>query len=134
MNLSRETEFYGAMDGASKFVRGDAIAGLIITAVNLIGGVLMGVTHGMSFLDSIRTYSILSVGDGLVSQIPALVIATTAGVLVTKTTSEDSLGDEISGQLFRSNRPIYIGAGILSVIAMMPGTSQSCRFWAWPAA
>ncbi len=119
--LSRETEFYGAMDGASKFVRGDAIAGLIITAVNLIGGVLMGVTHGMSFLDSIRTYSILSVGDGLVSQIPALVIATTAGVLVTKTTSEDSLGDEISGQLFRSNRPIYIGAGILSVIAMMPG-------------
>ena len=119
--LSRETEFYGAMDGASKFVRGDAIAGLIITAVNLIGGVLMGVTHGMSFLDSIRTYSILSVGDGLVSQIPALVIATTAGVLVTKTTSDDSLGDEISGQLFRSNRPIYIGAGILSVIALMPG-------------
>jgi len=119
--LSRETEFYGAMDGASKFVRGDAIAGLIITAVNLVGGVLMGVTHGMSFLDSIRTYSILSVGDGLVSQIPALVIATTAGVLVTKTTSEDSLGDEISGQLFRSNRPIYIGAGILSVIALMPG-------------
>jgi len=119
--LSRETEFYGAMDGASKFVRGDAIAGLIITGVNLIGGVLMGVTHGMSFLDSIRTYSILSVGDGLVSQIPALVIATTAGVLVTKTTSDDSLGDEISGQLFRSNRPIYIGAGILSVIALMPG-------------
>ena len=119
--LSRETEFYGAMDGASKFVRGDAIAGLIITGVNLIGGVLMGVTHGMSFVDSIRTYSILSVGDGLVSQIPALVIATTAGVLVTKTTSEDSLGDEISGQLFRSNRPIYIGAGILSVIALMPG-------------
>ena len=119
--LSRETEFYGAMDGASKFVRGDAIAGLIITGVNLIGGVLMGVTHGMSFLDSVRTYSILSVGDGLVSQIPALVIATTAGVLVTKTTSDDSLGDEISGQLFASQRPIYIGAGILSVIAMMPG-------------
>ena len=119
--LSRETEFYGAMDGASKFVRGDAIAGLIITGVNLIGGVLMGVTHGMSFLESIRKYSILSIGDGLVSQIPALVIATTAGVLVTKTTSDDSLGDEISGQLLRSNRPIYIGAGILSVIALMPG-------------
>ncbi|MDA1231679.1 MAG: flagellar biosynthesis protein FlhA [Planctomycetota bacterium] len=119
--LSRETEFYGAMDGASKFVRGDAIAGLIITGVNLVGGVMMGVTHGMSLLESIRTYSILSVGDGLVSQIPALVIATTAGVLVTKTTSDDSLGDEIGGQLFRSNRPIYIGSGILSVIAMMPG-------------
>ena len=119
--LSRETEFYGAMDGASKFVRGDAVAGLIITGVNLVGGVLMGVTHGMSFLESVRTYSILSVGDGLVTQIPALVIATTAGVLVTKTTSGDSLGDEISGQLFRSQRPIYIGAGILSVIALMPG-------------
>lgn len=119
--LSRETEFYGAMDGASKFVRGDVIAGLIITGVNLVGGVMMSVTHGMSFLESIRTYSILSVGDGLVSQIPALVIATTAGVLVTKTTSDDSLGDEIGGQLFRSNRPIYIGAGILSIIALMPG-------------
>ncbi len=119
--LSRETEFYGAMGGASKFVRGDAVAGLIITAVNLVGGVLMGVTQGMSFLESVRTYSILSVGDGLVTQIPALVIATTAGVLVTKTTSDDSLGDEISGQMFRSQRPIYIGAGILSVIALMPG-------------
>ena len=119
--LSSETEFYGAMDGASKFVRGDAIAGWIITGVNLVGGVLMGVTNGMSFYDSIQTYSILSVGDGLVSQIPALVIATTAGVLVTKTASDDSLGDEIGGQLFNSNRPVYIGAGILSVIAMMPG-------------
>jgi len=119
--LSSETEFYGAMDGASKFVRGDAIAGLIITGVNLVGGVLMGVTHGMSFGESIRTYSILSVGDGLVSQIPALVIATTAGVLVTKTASDDSLGDEIGGQLFSSNRPVYIGAGIMSVIALMPG-------------
>ena len=119
--LSSETEFYGAMDGASKFVRGDAIAGLIITGVNLVGGVLMGVTHGMSFMESIRTYSILSVGDGLVTQIPALVIATTAGILVTKTASDDSLGDEIGGQLFRSNRPVYIGAGILSIIGLMPG-------------
>jgi len=119
--LSSETEFYGAMDGASKFVRGDAIAGLIITAVNLIGGVITGVMNGLSFSESIRIYSILSVGDGLVSQIPALVIATTAGVLVTKTTSDDSLGDEIRGQIFRSERPIWIGAGILAVIAMMPG-------------
>jgi flagellar biosynthesis protein FlhA len=75
----------------------------------------------MSFGDSVHTYSILSVGDGLVSQIPALVIATTAGVLVTKTASDDSLGDEIGGQLFNSNRPVYIGAGILFVIALMPG-------------
>ncbi len=119
--LSRETEFYGAMDGASKFVRGDAIAGLIITGVNLVGGVIMGVVNGKTLIESIRTYSILSVGDGLVTQIPALVIATTAGVLVTKTTSDDSLGDEIQGQLFKSDRPIWIGAAILALIAMMPG-------------
>ncbi|MBL8812776.1 MAG: FHIPEP family type III secretion protein [Planctomycetaceae bacterium] len=119
--LSRETEFYGAMDGASKFVRGDAIAGLIITGVNLVGGVIMGVVNGKTLVESIRTYSILSVGDGLVTQIPALVIATTAGVLVTKTTSDDSLGDEIQGQLFKSERPIWIGAAILALIAMMPG-------------
>lgn len=119
--LSRETEFYGAMDGASKFVRGDAIAGLIITGVNLVGGVIMGVVNGLSFSQSIRTYSILSVGDGLVTQIPALVIATTAGILVTKTTSDDSLGDEIGGQLFHSRRAIWVGAGILGLIALMPG-------------
>ncbi len=119
--LASETEFYGAMDGASKFVRGDAIAGLIITAVNLIGGMIIGMTNGLSFVESIRTYSILTVGDGLVSQIPALIIATTSGVLVTKTSSDDSLGDEIRGQMFRSDRPIMIGAGILAVVALMPG-------------
>jgi len=119
--LSRETEFYGAMDGASKFVRGDAIAGLIITGVNLVGGIIMGMVNGMSFAQSVRTFSILSVGDGLVTQIPALVIATTAGILVTKTTSDDSLGDEIGGQLFHSRRSIWVGAGMLALIALMPG-------------
>ncbi len=119
--LSAETEFYGAMDGASKFVRGDAIAGLIITAVNLVGGVIIGMTNGLSFVDSIKTYSILTVGDGLVSQIPALVIATTSGVLVTKTSSDESLGDEIREQMFKNDRPIWLGAGILTVVTMMPG-------------
>ncbi len=119
--LASETEFYGAMDGASKFVRGDAIAGLIITAVNLIGGVIIGMTNRLSFVDSIKTYSILTVGDGLVSQIPALIIATTSGILVTKTSSDDSLGDEIRGQMFRSDRPIMIGSGILAIVALMPG-------------
>ena len=119
--LAQETEFYGAMDGASKFVRGDAIAGLIITAVNLVGGAIIGMTNGIGFVDSIKTYSILTVGDGLVSQIPALIIATTSGVLVTKTSSDDSLGDEIRGQMFRSDRPIFIGAGILAIVALMPG-------------
>ena len=102
-------------------MRGDAIAGLIITGVNLIGGIIMGVVNGMSFSQSVRTFSILSVGDGLVTQIPALVIATTAGILVTKTTSDDSLGDEIGGQLFTSRRSIWVGAGILGLIALMPG-------------
>lgn len=119
--LSHETEFYGAMDGASKFVRGDAIAGLIITAVNLIGGVIIGMMDGLSFVESIGKYSILTVGDGLVSQIPALIIATTSGVLVTKTSSEESLGDEIRVQMLKSDRPIWIGAAILSSVALMPG-------------
>ena len=121
LELSRETEFYGAMDGASKFVRGDSIAGLIITVVNLLGGVVMGMTEGLSFADSVTTYSILTVGDGLVSQIPALVIATTAGFLVTKTTSDNSLGEEINTQLLHSKQPLWIGATVLGAMALIPG-------------
>jgi len=123
--LSNEAEFYGAMDGASKFVRGDAIAGLIITAVNLLGGVVIGMTDGLSFVNSISKYSILTIGDGLVSQIPALIIATTAGILVTKTNSEESLSEEIRGQMLATSRPVWLGAGILAVIALMPGIPTS---------
>ncbi|MCA9027236.1 MAG: FHIPEP family type III secretion protein [Planctomycetaceae bacterium] len=120
-SLARETDFYGSMDGAGKFVRGDAIAGLIITAVNLIGGVVIGMTDGLGFLESMRTYSILTVGDGLVSQIPALIIATTAGILVTKTSSNSDLGQEISTQILRNERPLWTGAAMLAVLAVMPG-------------
>ena len=120
-SLTRETDFYGSMDGAGKFVRGDAIAGLIITAVNLVGGVVIGVTDGLSFVDSMRTYSILTVGDGLVSQIPALIIATTAGILVTKSTSDSDLGDEIGDQILRNERPLWTGAAMLAVLALLPG-------------
>ena len=119
--LAREAEFYGAMDGASKFVRGDAIAGLIITAINLLGGVLMGITHGLSLGASLQTYSVLTVGDGLISQIPALIIATTAGILTTKTNSEDSLGDEIGRQLFSNHKVLGIGAAVLALLAITPG-------------
>lgn len=119
--LAQETEFYGAMDGASKFVRGDAIAGLLITAINLIGGVILGVSRGMSLTGSITTYSILTVGDGLISQIPALVIATSAGILVTKTTSESNLSQEIENQLFNQERPLWFGAGVLGAMALVPG-------------
>ncbi|MCS6876649.1 MAG: flagellar biosynthesis protein FlhA, partial [Aquificaceae bacterium] len=93
--LVRESEFYGTMDGASRFVRGDAIAAIIITAVNLIGGLIIGLTKGMPLAEAIRTYSILTIGDGLITQIPALITATAAGILVTKATSESSLGQEI---------------------------------------
>jgi len=119
--LAQETEFYGSMDGAGKFVRGDAIAGLIITGINLVGGVLLGVSNGLTVWEAITRYSILTVGDGLVSQIPALVIAISAGILVTKATTDISLGDEIGDQLFANNRPLLFGAAILSAIALTPG-------------
>lgn len=119
--LLREAEFYGAMDGASKFVRGDAIAGLIITAINLIGGFVIGLTRNMTFAQSFRTFSILSIGDGLISQIPALIIATASGILVTKATTQTSLGVEIGAQVTMSPRPLFVGALILLVLALAPG-------------
>jgi flagellar biosynthesis protein FlhA len=119
--LGREMEFYGSMDGASKFVRGDAIAGLIITAINLFGGAILGVSRGMSFAESIHTYSVLSIGDGLISQIPALIVATTAGILVTKNTSEANLGQEIGKQLFSNDRPLWMASGMFFLLAMVPG-------------
>ena len=120
-HLLREAEFYGAMDGASKFVRGDAIAGLAITAVNLVGGVIIGLTHNMTIVQAIQTYSILSVGDGLVSQIPALIVATASGILVTKATSQTSLGQEISGQAASNPRPLAVAAVIIGCLALAPG-------------
>jgi len=120
-HLMHEAEFHGAMDGASKFVRGDAIAGLIITAINLIGGVILGLSRGMDLSEAIRTYSILSVGDGLVSQIPALIVATASGILVTKATSQSSLGEEIGLQFTAHPRSLMVGGGILAALALMPG-------------
>jgi flagellar biosynthesis protein FlhA len=119
--LLRESEFYGTMDGASKFVRGDAIAGIIITAVNLIGGIIIGLTRGMSVTQAVSTYSVLTIGDGLVSQIPALIIATTAGILVTKATSQTNLGQEITEQFMSSPRPMQITAMILVALSLAPG-------------
>lgn len=120
-SLNLETEFYGSMDGAGKFVRGDAIAGLVITAINLIGGIVIGMMNGMSVTDAIHTYSTLTIGDGLISQIPGLIIATTAGILVTKATSSTSLGSEIGNQVTRHSRPLIAGAVILAALALVPG-------------
>ena len=120
-HLMREAEFHGAMDGASKFVRGDAVAGLIITAINLVGGVVLGLLRNMTIGQALHTYSILTVGDGLVSQIPALIVATAAGILVTKATSHTSLGHEIGSQFMMNPRPLVIGAVILLGLGLVPG-------------
>jgi len=120
-SLVRETEFHGAMDGASKFVRGDAVAALVITFINMIGGILIGLSRGQPLLEATRTYSILTVGDGLISQIPGLIVATAAAMLVTKASSSTSLGDEIRDQVTASPRPLYVGAAILLGLGLMPG-------------
>jgi len=119
--VAREAEFHGAMDGAAKYVRGDAIAGLIITAINLIGGVAFATWKGMSIAEAVERYSKLTIGDGLVSQLPALLVSTAAAILVTKDTSERSLGSALLGQLSSSAQAGKIAAGMLGVIALLPG-------------
>ncbi|MCB9365986.1 MAG: flagellar biosynthesis protein FlhA [Calditrichaeota bacterium] len=120
--ISREADFYGAMDGASKFVRGDAVAGLLITAINIIGGFAVGMLQqGMSWQEAASTFTILTVGDGLVSQIPALLISVAAGIIVTRAASESNLGADITGQLLGHPRAIYIASGVLAFFAFTPG-------------
>ncbi len=119
--VSTEAEFYGAMDGASKFVRGDAIAGLIITALNLVGGVAIASMGGMSLAEAGRTYSMLTIGDGLVSQIPALFISVAAGVLVTRENSESSLGPSLLNQVSAHPRATAIASGTMFAIGLLPG-------------
>jgi flagellar biosynthesis protein FlhA len=120
--ISRESEYYGAMDGANKFVRGDAIAGIIITLINIIGGLAIGVFQNkMSFGEAAQTYTLLTIGDGLVSQIPALVISTAAGIIVTRAGSESSIGLEIGSQLLLKPKALGVAAGILFTFALMPG-------------
>ena len=119
--IVKESEFYGAMDGASKFIRGDAKAGLIITAVNLVGGIAMGCTHGMTVTNAIKTYSILSIGDGLVSQIPSLIISVSSGFLVTKTSSNGSVGQDLSRQFLKAGQPLTTAAVIIGAMAFVPG-------------
>lgn len=123
--LSRESQFYGAMDGAMKFVKGDAIAGIIITIINILGGLVIGVAmHGMSFGAAVQTYSILTIGNGLVAQIPALLISISAGMVVTRVASEDentNLGQDIAQQIIRQPKAIGVVAAILFVMALIPG-------------
>ena len=119
--IVQESEFYGAMDGASKFIRGDAKAGIIITVVNLIGGIIMGYSHGMTVATAIKTYSILSIGDGLVSQIPSMIISISSGFLVTKISSKHSVSQDLSRQFLRTSQPLMIASFIIAAMALVPG-------------
>jgi flagellar biosynthesis protein FlhA len=120
--IEKEADFYGAMDGASKFVRGDAMAGVLITGINLIGGFVIGVVQmGLSPEDSVQRFSLLSVGDGLVSQIPALLISAAAGILVTRSGSEAGLGEDFTRQLLSNSRTVMMTGVMLWVMVLVPG-------------
>jgi len=120
--ISREAEYYGAMDGANKFVRGDAIAGIIITLANIIGGLAIGVfQNNMSFANAAQTYTLLTIGDGLVTQIPALIISTSAGIIVSRAGAASSLGAEITSQILYQPRAIGITAVVLFGFGIIPG-------------
>ena len=120
--ITREADFYGSMDGASKFVRGDAMAAVMITGINLIGGIVMGVmVHHMGFSQAINTYSMLTVGDGLAAQIPALLISVATGILVTRSGAQRDLGSEIAGQLLSQQRAPMVAGSVICAFALVPG-------------
>lgn len=120
--IAQEADYYGSMDGASKFVRGDAIAGLVITAINIIGGLIIGTLQmGMPVLEAATTYTILTIGDGLVSQIPALLISTAAGIVVSRAGRESDIGKEITGQVLVNPKALLTVAGVLMVLGFVPG-------------
>jgi type III secretion protein V len=124
--IQKESQLYGAMDGAMKFVKGDAIAGIVIILINVVGGMIIGVTlNGMTGLEAAQTYSLLSIGDGLVSQIPALLISITAGIITTRvsndTGADSNLGSEISGQIMKQPKALMIAAAFLMGMAIVPG-------------
>ena len=120
--IEQEANFYGAMDGASKFVRGDAIAGIIIVFVNIIGGLIIGVLQmNMPLAEAARNYTLLTIGDGLVTQVPALIVSTAAGMLVTRTAASTELGEEVKAQLFMQPRAIATAAIMLFIFALVPG-------------
>ncbi|WP_233803944.1 flagellar biosynthesis protein FlhA [Paraburkholderia sp. HP33-1] len=120
--VSQEAEFYGSMDGASKFVRGDAIAGLLIMVINIVGGLIVGmVQHDMSFAAAGKNYTLLTIGDGLVAQIPSLVISTAAGVIVSRVATNEDIGTQLTGQLFTNPRVLMITGCILVLMGLIPG-------------
>lgn len=121
--IEREADFYGAMDGASKFTRGDAVAGIIITLINILGGLLVGVLQkNLGFGQAAKIYTMLTIGDGLLAQIPALIISTAAGIVVTRSTkAEEHMGEQMTGQLFSNYRAVMIAAAVVALLALVPG-------------
>src|SRR5689334_5669424 len=138
--LAAEAEFYGAMDGASRFTQRDAIASILITGINILAGFLIGVLqHGMDLGRAAETYTVLTIGDGLVTVIPALMISISAGLIVTRASSDASLGAEFHKQIFRNSQPLLLGAGVLCALALLPsmpkvpflGLGSGVGFAAW---
>ena len=120
--IERESDFYGAMDGASKFVKGDAIAAIIITLINVVVGLLIGVVqHNMTLASAAAKYTILTVGDGLISQIPALIVSVAAGMVVTRAASEKAFSEDINTQLLVQPKPLYIASALMALLALIPG-------------
>ncbi|MBW8078149.1 MAG: flagellar biosynthesis protein FlhA [Gallionella sp.] len=120
--ISQEADFYGAMDGASKFVRGDAVAGIIILLINIIGGLIVGVLqHNLDIATAAKYYTLLTIGDGLVAQIPALVISTAAGVVVSRVASDENIGQQLVGQLFKQPQIIMLTGAIIGMMGLIPG-------------
>ena len=120
--IAQEADFYGSMDGASKFVRGDAVAGLLITVVNIVGGLLIGVLqHDLSFTNAAHTYVLLAIGDGLVAQIPALVISTAAGVTVSRANTEQDVGQQMISQLFVNPQVLLLSGAVMALLGLVPG-------------
>jgi len=120
--IVQEADFYGSMDGASKFVRGDAVAGILILLINIVGGLIIGmVQHDLAFADAIQKYTLLTIGDGLVAQIPSLLLSTAAAIIVTRVSSETDMGQQVMTQLFDDPRALAVAAGVLFVMGVIPG-------------
>ncbi|NLY13613.1 MAG: flagellar biosynthesis protein FlhA [Gammaproteobacteria bacterium] len=121
-DVAQEADFYGSMDGASKFVRGDAVAGLLILFINLIGGIAIGIAqHSMSFVEAGKVYALLTIGDGLVAQVPSLLLSTAAAVMVTRVTTSEDMGEQINRQMFTSPKALAVSAAILIAMGAVPG-------------
>ncbi|MDO9282592.1 MAG: flagellar biosynthesis protein FlhA [Methylotenera sp.] len=120
--VGQESEFYGAMDGASKYVRGDAVAGILVTIINIVGGLIVGMAqHDLAFGDAVKIYTLLAIGDGLVAQIPSLIISVAAGVVVSRVANTEDIGGQLMTQLFSNPKVIYVTAGIIGGMGVIPG-------------